>query len=206
MWQAEWEDGSGSLQSVIADWGDNLASGMLRTTMVIRVETVLYQDGSVGTPAVSMLAYNMQSLYGSHENEIFGTDMSTYASSYRSVFAPNARLRIEKLVVQGGPVDAGVTSFENSIYESFGIEGPGGYVAEINGKGSIVYGYNWMINQWPDTQAEKTGWWRLTFSLDTDCMGLIDPCDNTIIVDSNATGINGGFGDKFSVVEVFIPQ
>ncbi len=38
------------------------------------------------------------------------------------------------------------------------------YGAELNIKGSYVYGYNWNLSSEPMTEgADKTGWWRLTF-------------------------------------------
>lgn len=38
------------------------------------------------------------------------------------------------------------------------------YGAELNIKGSYVYGYNWRLDQEPvPVEVGKTGWWRLTF-------------------------------------------
>jgi hypothetical protein len=166
-WQAEWDDGSGEIQNVTAQWGDNLVSAPLRTTQMIRVETVLTQDNT----ADNMEGFNMQSLYGSMRNEVFGTDgLPGYLYSERMVFSPNARLKIEQLDANGNPI---ATTFNKAIYESFGVEGPGGYASEINGKGSLVYGYNW--------KATSAGAWRLTFSLDNDCGVIIPNCDNTVI-------------------------
>jgi hypothetical protein len=135
---------------------------------MIRVETVLTQDN-----ATNMNGYMMQSLYGTMRNEVFGTDgQPGYLYPYRMVFAANARLKIEKLDAPGGnPV--GAPYFDKALYESFGVEGPGGYGSEINGKGSLTYGYNW--------KATAAGAWRLTFSLDTDCGVVIPNCDNTVI-------------------------
>jgi hypothetical protein len=171
-WQADWADGTTAVQNVTAHWGDNLVSAPLRTTQMIRVETVLTQDNTVD----KMEGFYMQSLYGSMRNEVFGTDgLPGYVYPERMVFAPNARLKIEQLdAPNGNPV---ATTFDKAIYESFGVEGPGGYASEINGKGSLTYGYNW--------KATAAGAWRITFSLDTDCQGIIDPCDNTLI--DNAT-------------------
>jgi hypothetical protein len=168
-WQADWADGSGAIQNVTAHWGDNLVSAPLRTTQMIRVETVLTQDNTVD----NMEGFYMQSLYGTMRNEVFGTDgLPGYLYPDRMVFAPNARLKIEQLDAPGGnPV--GAPYFDKALYESFGVEGPGGYGSEINGKGSLTYGYNW--------KATAAGAWRLTFSLDTDCGLVIPNCDNTVI-------------------------
>ncbi|UCH44526.1 MAG: hypothetical protein JSV11_09510 [Nitrospiraceae bacterium] len=190
-WQADWADGSGAVQNVIAHWGDNLVSAPLRTTQMIRVETVLTQVN-----ANNMEGFAMTSLYGSMRSEVFGTDGITgHVYTERMVFAPNARLKIELLDAQGNPV---VTTFDKAIYESFGVEGPGGYASEINGKGSLVYGYNW--------KATAAGSWRLTFSLDTpadhpDCAIALTVCDNTVI--DNAT--NGTRIDDHTIeIEVMV--
>ena len=187
-WQADWADGSGAVQNVQAQWGDNLVSAPLRTTQMIRVETVLTQDNTVD----QMQGFVMQSLYGSMRNEVFGTDKSLMVYPERMVFAPNARMKIELLDAPGGnPV--GAPSFDKAIYESFGVDGPGGYGSEINGKGSLTYGYNW--------KATAAGAWRLTFSLDTDCQGIIDPCDNTVI-DSIANANGTWISDHEIQIEV----
>lgn len=164
-WQADWRDGSQQRQDVIVDWGDNLSSAHLSASSVIRVETTLYQDTSTSNPTDTMTAYSMTLLGGSGQSEVYGTDGSTYESNQWSVFACNAHLRIEKLTGQGGAVDPSVPGFDATVYEHFGAE-EGGYGAEVNSAGKLVYGYVWMLKTWPLTTAQKQGWWRLTFSLD----------------------------------------
>ena len=166
-WQAQWRHEPGPPISVVADWGDNLTSASLTANKNIRIETVLYQDTTVSNPTETMTAYNMTLLSGSGVTELYGTDGTTYASNRWHVFTITPRLRIQKLQGPGGPVDPNVQGFDAAVYESFGgDEGSAGYAPEVNVSGKLVYGYVWMLKQWPLTNAEKVGWWRITFSLD----------------------------------------
>jgi hypothetical protein len=166
-WQAQWlQPPAGPPIPVVVDWGDNLQSASLTAQSNIRVETVLYQDTTVSDPTATMTAYNMTLLGGSGITELWGTDGTTYASNRWHVYTITPRLRIQKLMAQGGPVDQSVQGFDSAVYEGFATDEPGAYGAEINVSGKLVYGYVWMLKQWPLTAAEKTGWWRITFSLD----------------------------------------
>jgi hypothetical protein len=108
----------------------------------------------------------MKLLSGSGTTELQGTDMTTYASNTRNVFAINARLKIEKISTDGSD---DVVLFDKAVWESFGavVEGGEGdaYAAEINQGGLIVYGYNLKINK-ITTLPTLTGQYRITFSLD----------------------------------------
>lgn len=150
-----------------------------------------------------MTAYTMQSLYGSQRNEIYGTDTTTYDSNDRTVYTVTARLKIDKLDGPGGNVDPNVAGFSKAVYESFGTEGPGGYGAEINVAGKLLYGYTWQLRDWPGTAADKAGWWRITFSLDqaADIGGTSVP-NNTKIVGTNF----GTYSDSESAVEIMVNQ
>ena len=151
-------------EPVIVNWSDNLINTRWYARSVIRVETAMYQDAT--DPADTMTGYTMGYLFGAGTSEMWGADKSTYLTTRRAVFSATARLRIEKISGPGGTVVPGPGSFNGSVAESFSGDGPGGYGAEINVSGNLVYGYNWMLSQWPGTDAEKAGWWRLTFSLD----------------------------------------
>lgn len=193
-WQAAWLDGSGAPQEVSLAWGDNLQSQAFKPTSVVRIETVLSQD-----MVNAMEAYTMKSLYGSQRNEIYGADTTTYVSTYNTVFAVNARLIIQKLDGQGGNVAN--TVLDKAVYESFGIDGPGGYSAEINVSGKLIYGYSLQLRN--ITGFSKVGWWRLTFALDpsADIGGVIIP-NNTAIKAANF----GTFTDTEAVVEFEVIQ
>jgi hypothetical protein len=167
-WQADWTDGSQQQQEVVLDWGDNLTSVSYRTESMIRVETVLYQDTSQTDPEDTLTAYEMALLHGSGATEMQGTNQHTYESNVRHVYAVNARLRIQKLLAEGGPVDETVNGFDAAVYQGFGEDGPGSYGSEVNVAGKVVYGYVWMLRTWNLTEAQKRGWWRISFSLDPE--------------------------------------
>lgn len=161
-WQAGWQDGSATQQDVYLDWGDNLTTASFRTNSPVRVEATLYKDD----PSDPLDAYQMALLYGSGSTEMQGTNGNTTESTVRTVFAFNARLRIEKLLGPGGAVDNSVTPFDMAVYEALGGDGPGRFGAEVNVGGKLVYGYILRLKDWNLTSQQKLGWWRLTFSLD----------------------------------------
>lgn len=182
-WQASWLNGKSSVQNVEADWGDNLTSASLRATQVIRVETVLrqYPGGTSWPTTEAMVAYPMTFLYGQGISEMQGTTGVTVAAAERRVFAVTARLQIQKLV--GGVPTDHVCGFNGSVAEGLavadGSQEPK-YGAEINVGGSLTYGFNWRLNQC--TATDKTGQWRLTFSLDDSAsVGGTTYNNNTLI-------------------------
>lgn len=166
-WQASWINGKTAAQHVEVDWGDNLASASLSPNQVIRVETVLrqYPGGTSWPVDQAMVAYPMTFLYGQGINEMQGTVPTTVAATERRVYTVMARLRIQKLV-NGVPTDH-ACGFNGSIAEGLaladGSQVPK-YGAEINVGGSLTYGFNWRLNQC--TAGDKSGTYRLTFSLD----------------------------------------
>lgn len=182
-WQADWLDGSGAEQEVIVDWGDNLRSQSFKTTSVVRVETVLYQDTTVSAPTDTLTGYVMALLGGSGPSESQGTSAATYESNLRTVYTVHPRLLIEKLDGPGGMVDASVTPIELSVAGGFATDGSGTYGAEVNVAGKLVYGYVWMLRNLAISDAAKVGWWRLTFALDpTATIGTATVPRNTRIV------------------------
>jgi len=168
-WRADVRDGidldpDAAEEHVIVNWSDNLLNTRWFARSVIRVETAMYQDAI--DAADTMLGYTMGYLLGAGTTELWGADKTTYLSTRRAIFSAAARLKIEKISGPGGTVVPGPSSFNGSVAEGFSGDGPGAYGAEINVSGNLIYGYNWMLSQWPGTDAEKSGWWRLTFSLD----------------------------------------
>lgn len=191
-WQASWINGSASVQNVEADWGDNLMSANLSSNQVIRVETVLrqYKGGTSWPDTEAMSGYPMTLLYGSGITEMQGTTGVAADAVERRVFAVTPRLTIQKLVA-GVPVDH-ECGFNGSIAEGLAL--PDGtdvpkYASEINVGGSLTYGLNWFINQC--TAVDKTGAWRITFSLDDSAeVGGVTYQNNTLIesLHSSETG------------------
>lgn len=165
-WQAEWRNGADEEQEVIADWGDNLRSQSFTTNSVVRVEMTLVQDTSTSDASDTMTAYVMSSLEGSRRDEVVGTDAVEYESNVRTVYTVTARIQAQKLVQQGGAVDDSVEGIDLAVADAFGLDGPGGFGAEVNVSGKLIYGYVWQIRNLGLSTDEKAGWWRLTFSLD----------------------------------------
>ncbi len=160
-WRAGWVAGLPGGESAFINWGDNLLARTWSTRSVIRVETVLYQNA-----ATALTAYRMTSLFGAQRDEVWGTSGEAFDSTYRTVYAVTPRLIIERITGPGGDVVPGLPRFEGSVAAAFEDDGPGGYAAEVNGSGSIVYGFNWTLPQWDMPVEQKAGWWRLTFTLD----------------------------------------
>ena len=217
-WQAEWRaNPGGDNLSVIVDWGDALASKTYTTNSVVRIETVLFQDAPIVSD--TMAAFNMTLLAGSGATELQGTDTTTYASAKRNVFVVNARLIIQKLALDNATVECEV--YNNSVWESLaaseeGEEGGGGgsgaYAGEMNVGGSLVYGYNFMINTLNMAQAcsngslSKTGTWKILFQLDeTATIGSEEIPNHVRIIDkSDATAVIDDVDGKWSYILISV--
>ena len=165
-WQAEWKLGTGAEMSARVDWGDNLVSQSFNATSVIRIENTLY-DGTSST----MIGYVMDPACTSNpqsSSEMQGTK-GVKGSFIPTMYSVAPHLTIDKLTGQGGSVLKNVV--DKTIAEGFVPEdaeesgGPGLYAAEINVGGKLVYGY--VLNMGRVLLGEdKTGWYRITFSLE----------------------------------------
>ncbi len=161
-WCAQWQNGSVSeMTSAVVNWSDNILNKKWTPKSVIRVENILYQTG----PS-ELKAYEMSLLGGQGTTESWGTTGNTVASMYRTVYTTTARLKIEKIDRPGGTVVPNVCGFNGAVWEKYGVDGPGGYGAEVNVSGNLIFGFNWKLNECTATTAQKLGWWRLTFSFD----------------------------------------
>jgi len=158
-WQAGSVDGTtlGEI-GVEVDWADNMTRQTWTTNSKVRVEVVLFD-----VLAQPLKGYHMYSLGGSQLDEVFVTNSTTYDATVATVYSNVARLKIEKLDAQGGtPV---LVVYDSPVYEKYFIDGPvDAYSAEVNMGGKCIYGYNWNVKDVPLTV--KSGWYRLTFSLD----------------------------------------
>jgi hypothetical protein len=191
-WQATWvNNANAGVQKVEVDWGDNLTSSALSASQVIRVETVLRQykglpdANTTSWPATqSMLGYPMQLLYGTGKTEMQGTTGSAVDATERRVFAATARLTIEKLDGAGNVVPSGNCGFSGSIADGLALADgsqEAKYSSEINVGGSLTYGFNWRLNRCTGV-GDKTGTWRLTFSLDDSAaIGGVTYNNNTLM-------------------------
>lgn len=173
IWQAAAATSWGSESPYVTwvDWGDNLESQDWRTTSKVRVETVLSKVELV-TP---MTGYEMYFVSGLGKDEVWGTNQSTYPGYEATVYSDHARLTIQKIdpaatliwnSTLGEWEGAGVTTvFSGGCWEAG--DGPGGYSAEVNVKGKVIYGFNWDVRNLGNIPADqKAGVYRITFSLD----------------------------------------
>jgi hypothetical protein len=175
-WRADWADGDAAGERVVVNWSDNLLNTSWTANSVIRVETAMYRS-----PEDTMTGYTMSNLYGTGTTEMWGTDTVTYLSNFRSVYSITPRLKIEKISGPGGvPIPGAPCGFNGAIYERFGLDGPGGYSAEVNVSGNLIFGFNWQLNQCSGTAQDKQGWWRLTFSLDPVANYSIEGTDYSV--------------------------
>lgn len=161
-WRADWVDGAVGGEAVVVNWSDNITRQKWTPKSMVRVETVLYQN--LVTP---MNGFAMTYLYGKGSTEMWGTSGAILPSNYRTAYSVCARLRIQKIDGPGGALTPGVAQIDELIADGFAVDGPGGYSAEVNVSGNLIYGYNWTLSTWNEVPDEqKLGWWRLTFSLE----------------------------------------
>jgi hypothetical protein len=182
-WQAGYVPALGAAYADYVDWGDNLESVSWKTTSILRVETNAFT--TLEAPTVR---FDMWHVFGQGTNELWGAHATSTGAPY--VFAewpyavintPNARLNIAKLV--NGPATCPTTGGASSPFDPTWADGWVGtwllrdvaYTAELNIKGSYVFGYNWNLKKDvvpPD--VGKAGWWRLTFYTTDDSVVFDD--------------------------------
>ena len=104
-----------------------------------------------------------------------------------TVYTPNARLTIQKINVESrdeipadnlnltwdpvtngwvDPANTGLFNpplFNEAVWEK-DSDGPGGYSAEVNVKGKVIFGYTWNVRE----MNEDLGYYRITFSFDNN--------------------------------------
>jgi hypothetical protein len=107
------------------------------------------------------LTYEMTSLYGDKQNEVFGTTGIPTTGTTAKVYTPMGHLVIKKLNKEHKVLG---TLFSQAIYESYGVDGEGQFATEVTGAGTVSYAYNWFLSNTGD--FNKTGWWRIIFKID----------------------------------------
>lgn len=169
-WQAENTVATAPVNVSQIDWGDNIESRTLSLTSPIRVETTLLENLTT-----TMTGFTMYSAGGTKDAELFGTDKSTYSSTQADIYSGCARLTIQRLdISRDDPYISRLTwdaangqwtgtGLVAAPIVNTGVWSGGGYGAEINGSGSVVYGYNWSPT------GLTAGDYRVTFSLDPNC-------------------------------------
>jgi hypothetical protein len=194
LWQAQWSADALLTTdpipvSVTVDWSQEVVGKNWDEMSVIPVGITLYKDLS---EQERMTGYQMTSLPAgilpcdltlltdeessvvitSDEvvDELWGTTGATYQSGRTTVYSICARLTIQKIDQPGADAVVQATLFDSAVYDGFGAPGrPVWYSATIDGPGKIVYLYNWnlaLMQQDPD--VDRSGWYRLSFSLDEE--------------------------------------
>lgn len=183
-WQAGYV-GSGTLALPVdyVDWGDNLEVKSW-PVQVIRVET-----NTFATLVTPTLRFEMWHVFGQGTNELWGAHATNTTPAYPYVFeawpyavnnSASARLNISKLANGTAPCPTQATGVSQSPYAptwdaathdwvgTFELyDQP--YGAELNIKGSYVFGYNWNLKSAVvPPEVNKGGWWRLTFYTSND--------------------------------------
>jgi len=130
-----------------------------------------------------MTAYNMVSLYGTKDSEIYGTDGKEYNTTTAFVFATNARLTIQELV--NGVPGAVVQDINQTLLDSSIPDGPGKFGAEVTVSGNLTYGFVWNLQENP----VPAGDYRITFSLDSTSVPT--GATNNTFIDTLATPEEG---------------
>lgn len=207
IWQADWLDGVEDPQVIDAKWGDNLTGHQWPVTQdVLRVEVNLTQDV---TPD-SMTGYDMISLFGGKYAEFMGATGTRSEVTTRVVYSPHARLQIDKMDHQDPdpPADwASVSStnlLDNAVWENYFSEDSDStfrFGSEVNGAGSLTYGYVWMVKSDPQITH---GWYRLTLRFDAlaDCTTTEPPAG--IPVAQHETGDEELYPDPDIPVNTFL--
>ena len=205
-WQAASAVWGKLLPVTSVDWGDNLEARDWKTTSKVRVETVLYKD--LGDSPMD--GYAMLWIEGQGTDEIWGADLRGTIDSYEAtVYSNLARLTIQKIdptvTLTWNPAThqwdgAGVrTDFNAAAWE--GVEdGPGGYGAEINVKGKVIYGYNWDVLA---ISGGDKGTYRITFSLDPGALTLLD--ESTVVLLDEETTTDSGSAPSGGGTAVIVP-
>ncbi|MEJ2539528.1 MAG: hypothetical protein P8188_06100 [Gemmatimonadota bacterium] len=184
-WQAANYAATGPVDVDRMDWGDAIESVSWTLKSKVRIEATLFED--VPQP---MTGYTMRHTSGHGIDEMWGVDAGhgaadalAYASDEAIVYSSCARLTIQKLLVERetlshpdarltwNPVtaqwDGDVVDPDPVFNGAIAPEGPsGGFGAEINIQGKVVYGMTWDVK----TANDGAGDYRVTFSLaDANC-------------------------------------
>ena len=184
LWVIDSLDWGDNLESV--DW---TIRSQVRTEVVL-YEGIAFDD-VVFPPEQSPFQnqYAMRHAFGWGITEVHGLQTTSddvlvplTEDNPATVYTPNARLTIQKINVESRdeiPADnSGLTwdpqvngwvggdlfnppLFNEAVWEK-DSDGPGGYSAEVNVKGKVIFGYTWNVRD----MNQDIGYYRITFSFD----------------------------------------
>lgn len=174
-WQAYWLAEQG-LQTVShIDVGDNLESVPWRTTSVVRVEFVPFTTSALqGFPMVFVSGQGIDEVWGVQAtNPTTGDPTVTLETpGFGTIYDPCMELSLTKLAAGAGdPETAPEETTATYLWDDASNRWIGAafdrevdFTGEINVKGRVIHGYNWMLKrEATPTGVTKEGWWRLTF-------------------------------------------
>lgn len=197
--------GSNMLPVDFIDWGDNLESKTWPVQVLRVETNTFSLTPAYSPTNNPQLRYQMWHVFGQGTNELWGVrttdsdtpipydynetlvDGTTIGWPYGVNVTPTARLNISKLETLPStcPTNADGTNhspFNNLSWDKANAQWTGAfyrsdmlYGAELNIKGSYVYGYNWNLRNEPvPANVGKAGWWRLTFYTTDDSVNFSD--------------------------------
>ncbi len=227
-WQAEWADATTETSALSPvdvtrlDWGDSLLSKAWTVRSKIRLEVRLYRtndltgsDGSAG-----LKGYGMNHLSGAGLDEVWGAaDASALGAvepsrepyivtpTETTVYSNCARLSLYRISALYGDIidydndpENGTETpvFSLPVADKYGTDGPGGFGAEVNVGGNVIYGYTL------DAKALRlpAGYYRVMFSLDpTAAWGGITVTRNAVI---SALDVTDSVRDGYDRIRVAV--
>lgn len=190
-WQAQWIDALEELELPVlaeVDWSDNLVRQSWTTRSVVRVEVVLNAPPDFPEQFPALEGYETVYLLGQGQTELQGAT-GAIAEYPPTIYSVCPRLTIEKIDGEGG--EALYTVHDYKIADNFGVDGPGGYSAEVNVAGKLIYGFNWMLrNDSVPAAEDQEGWYRITFSLEDEVEYTIGDEPYTVECNTLLTSLN----------------
>lgn len=193
-WQAYWDANLASQSVSHIDVGDNLESVPWRTTSVVRVEMVPFAPSA-------LTGFEMAFISGQGTDEKWGVKATNEAASVAQIETPGFAtiydscmdLTLTKLATGSGDpnVEPSATQYtwDDSLdtWTGTAFTRKVDFSAEINVKGRVIYGYNWMLKREAmPAGIAKEGWWRLTFYNSCSTTSPLDFTDTTEDFDPTA--------------------
>lgn len=184
LWQAYSLSEQGTLVLSNLDVSDNLEAVPWKDRSVVRVEFVPFVT-------TDLTGFEMLHVSGLAVEEVWGGGAKAsiseapvaqpFAYGYATAYATCMAITLAKLHEGTGAIEelpGGTYSWTGSEWTGACFNQTIPATAEINVKGKIIYGYNWMLRRMAGIPSDqKAGWWRLTFH--EDACGALIPFDYT---------------------------
>jgi len=162
-WQADYETASGPTDIDWIDWGDAIEAVNPKLGRPYRLELSIYV-----TLETTLTGYTMAELeFPSSQDELQGTNTSTYEGDYAAVASPKGRLVVQR--TEG--VDPSTLVWNEEAGKWDGAEAPEtgfGFGVENNVGGKLIYGTS--LKGW---KPDQLGAYRITFDLYASDVSLV---------------------------------